>query len=1608
MARVARRPLVSLLHCESAPDQILQPSSVTSTKASADPVPKSQILQTRLRTFILMASVLLLLCLTNFTAQGQTLNVASIAFGNVVVQTTSAGKIVTLTNTQTAPITINSISVSGDFAETSKCPLAPKTLSAGATCQTLITFTPSVLGGRTGTLTVSDNGSNAQLTVQLGGTGVTPVALSNSSWSFGNQVINTAGAAKKVSLTNYQTVPLAISGISTSGDFGQTSNCPLSPNTLAARSNCTVSIVFTPTALGPRSGTLTVNDNATNTPQAMQFSGSGIAPVALVPTSVGFGNQFLNSASTAKVLTLTNNQNVPVAIGGISASGDFAETSNCPFSPNQLAANAHCTISVTFTPTAPGARSGVLSVTAGAPTNPESVALTGSGVLPVSLSNNSLLFPSQLVTTASARMVVTVKNNQPGALTISGVSTLGDFAQTSTCPLSPNTLAGGNSCTISVTFTPTAIGTRTGTLTITDNASTTPQIVSLSGTGSLSGLSAISVTPNNPSLFTGNQQPLTATGTVSNHPSINVTNFVNWSSSAPSFAPVSSGGVVQALAAGVATISASYGSIMGQTTITVAPPVLTSITVLPVNPSQPIGAYQQFTAVLNYNDGSTKDSTTAVSWSSSSNAVATVNASGFASASSVGNTTIQASLGSVTGTTTLTVSQPSCTAVPPGLVGWWTGDGNTVDLAGNHSGTLQNGASFGSGEAGQAFVFGTSGSSVLIDSPVYSPAAGTLMFWFFPSGAGALTGSYAGGQNRSPSFLIDPSGNLNWEYGNLVSQSLGQVSPNQWYHVALTYSTLNSEAVVNVYLNGTLVADAVADVNTSWNPQFALGAYLGEAQPSFAGSIDEAAVFNQALNSQQIEQIYNAFSAGMCKPTLQSIAISPPNASLAPGLLLQFAAAGSYTDGTTHDVTTSVAWSTSDAIVATIDTNGLATAFANGNATVSAVLGAVQGSTSLSVAPSLSSIQVIPQNPTPGVGTVQSFMAIGTFSDGTQQDLTTSVSWTSSVPTIAAIASNGLVNCAAAGQSTITATTGSVSGSSLLTVTGTTLLSVAVNPPSPSVAMGGNQQFTAIGTFSDGSQQDVTTSVNWSSLSPGVATIASNGVATGLVSGQVTITATLGSVVGTANLMVTAAVPAVIQLIPQSPKVTIGSSQQLSAIGIYSDGSSADISTSVTWISSAPTVATMSTSLPGLAVSTGTGESRISASFGGLTTSTTLTVQDALVSLLITPTAVSVAVGGGQQFTATGTYASGIQQDLTTNAAWSSSTATVAVVSPNGLATTLMSGQTNIEASVGNVTASASVLAVSPDPLGTANGNNIACPSAGINGTCYAVAISCPNVGDFTGYVKVTYPVGTPLGTVLFSIGGNGTGLYENLTYGTTLLNTILDGGFTLVQISWGEPFANQPSGWQTGPGGIRALACRYATLAQWIYTSVHLANSAAPFCATGNSSGAQLIGLALTHYGLSSIFAMVEPTSGPPFARQDWACDCTHPPAYNPCGVHASFCVGLANAQNFIDPAYPTPVCSQEVLSHSTTNDSIFYRDSVVAPDSVLAYPNTFVKFLYGTLDAGAPIQGHTWASAITSSKSESCVADAGHTLPNYLDAAQQIASDILNYCKLPDGQRP
>jgi Abnormal spindle-like microcephaly-assoc'd, ASPM-SPD-2-Hydin len=201
-------------------------------------------------------------------------------------------------------------------------------------------------------------------------------------------------------------------------------------------------------------------------------------------SSLTFAAQTVNTTSAAQTVTLTNSGNTTLTISSIAASTDFAETNTCGAS---LAVGANCTITVTFTPTATGERTGTLTITDNASNSPQTVTLDGTGTAPqsatpaVTLSANSLTFDPQTVGTTSPAQTMTLTNSGNAALTITSITASGDFAETNTCSA---ILAAGTSCTISVTFSPTATGTRTGTLTITDDASGSPQTVALNGGGS--------------------------------------------------------------------------------------------------------------------------------------------------------------------------------------------------------------------------------------------------------------------------------------------------------------------------------------------------------------------------------------------------------------------------------------------------------------------------------------------------------------------------------------------------------------------------------------------------------------------------------------------------------------------------------------------------------------------------------------------------------------------------------------------------------------------------------------------------------------------------------------------------------------------------------------------------------------------------------------------------------------------------------------------------------------------------------------------------------------------------------------------------------------------
>ena len=417
--------------------------------------------------------------------------------GNVLVNTTSAAQSRTFTNNQSVPLSISSIAVTGTgFAlDPSTTCANPGTLAAGASCKIAVTFNPTTLSTQPGTLTVAFNASGSPDTVALSGTGVNPTALSPTSIAFGNVAVNTASAAKAITLYNYQLTPITISPITVAAPYAISGGT--CGTTLAASSSCTILITLTPTALGAvPATTLTVNTNASNTLAPVTLSGTGVNATALSATSMAFGNVVENTASAARSITLYNYQLTQLTITSITVPANYAVSGGtCPNS-GTLAASSSCTILVTLTPTALGALpAGSLSISNNAAGSPLTAALSGTGIAPVTLSPATVAFGNVVVGQTSAIKTVTLTNNQSTSLSISSLAVTSGtpyaIDPSSTC-LAP-TVAAGASCTVALTLTPTATGVQpAGTLTISDSAVGSPQTVALSGTG----VTAVTLSPS--------------------------------------------------------------------------------------------------------------------------------------------------------------------------------------------------------------------------------------------------------------------------------------------------------------------------------------------------------------------------------------------------------------------------------------------------------------------------------------------------------------------------------------------------------------------------------------------------------------------------------------------------------------------------------------------------------------------------------------------------------------------------------------------------------------------------------------------------------------------------------------------------------------------------------------------------------------------------------------------------------------------------------------------------------------------------------------------------------------------------------------------------------
>jgi len=291
---------------------------------------------------------------------------------------------------------------------------------------------------------------------------------------FGGQAVGTFSPAYIVTLTNVRSTSITVSNIATTGDFGQTNNCTV----LSVGGKCAINVTFDPTQTGARTGTMTITDTDSTSPQFVNLQGMG-SEVTLTPSlypGIIFPTVQVGSQATQKV-TLTNSGSSALTINRITTVGtNYSEENTCGKS---VAAGGSCTITVAFIPSLTGLTYGNLVVNDSDPASPQTVLLQGIGTA-VGLKPTSLNFGNQVVGTTSASQAVNLFNTGNTTLTFASIVASANYAETDDCL---GGVVGGGQCTIHVTFAPSTTGRLSGTVTIVDSDGTSPQTVNLTGTG---------------------------------------------------------------------------------------------------------------------------------------------------------------------------------------------------------------------------------------------------------------------------------------------------------------------------------------------------------------------------------------------------------------------------------------------------------------------------------------------------------------------------------------------------------------------------------------------------------------------------------------------------------------------------------------------------------------------------------------------------------------------------------------------------------------------------------------------------------------------------------------------------------------------------------------------------------------------------------------------------------------------------------------------------------------------------------------------------------------------------------------------------------------------
>lgn len=778
---------------------------------------------------------------------------------------------------------------------------------------------------------------------------------------------------------------------------------------------------------------------------------------------------------------------------------------------------------------------------------------------------------------------------------------------------------------------------------------------------------AVAVSPKDELVPLGLTLQFTATGTFSDGSTGDITSEVIWASSDAAVATIDTSGMFFAGSPGSTTILATFGTRTGSTTATVVGPGLTQLLITPSPITCLEGTTQQLTVTAQYSDGSMGDVSFMASWHIDDATIATVDSTGLLTCLAEGTTTVSANIGSIVEFSPVTVRP-----------------GPTLSLEINP----------------------LSPPSVCQDTQMFAVAT------FPDQSTQDVTGVVAWMSNDTGIATVDSAGVVRClSAGDVtITASTNGVSDSAVLTCAgptITGMALTPDrprvpagaslqlTLIATYCTGA-TADLTNDPSVSWSSNRANVASVSSPGGLVTSHLQGSVVITATVSDLSASVSTDTVTVTVDPHAVVSIALTRADGSQSQttplGVPVQYIAIATYTDGAMIDLTTPAApgWTSSDATVANVQL-GLATPVGLGTTVIKVQHGAVSATTTLTVGDAvLTRIDVTPANSTLPLGTTKQLTATGVYSDGSTRNLTGVAAWSSSNVGVATVLTGGLVQTVTRSSQpvVVTASMNQISGSAQVTVVSSVpaLLTVRTNGgQEPVCAKGTTLVLTAEVTLTDGTV--AVTNAAWTSSNSAVATVSPAGIVNCRSQGIVRLSASVNAVVGGIDLTVGPSVPVALVLGPPGASVASGATLQLSATLIFSDTTTVDVTSAVTWSSSNPSVTIFSS---GVLRSVSVGTTQIHASYNGIEAAPlTITVgPHVLVSIDLQPVAPTLPLGFTHQLTASGTYSDGMTEDLTTAVTWSSSNPSVATVDAAGLVQSVSAGVTTITALLGTVEAS--------------------------------------------------------------------------------------------------------------------------------------------------------------------------------------------------------------------------------------------------------------------------------------------------------------------------------